>query len=100
MNQPIIVDSFELVECIGVGGMGRIYRACVVGAEQEVAVKVIAPEGSEKLGERFQREIEAHARLLDPGVVQLLDYGELNAMADQLWRRLGADRSAPTTSPD
>ena len=38
------VGQFELLECVGGGGMGRVYRAMDTGLNRTVALKVLSPE--------------------------------------------------------
>ena len=73
----------ELVERIGAGGMGTVYRAR--GADHvDVAVKVLRPAlGAEHAAmlARFAREAEALRRLEHPRIVRLLEHGEQGDIA-------------------
>ncbi len=75
---PERLGDFELLEPIGRGGMGVVYRARQVTLDREVAVKLIRPEQLHFPGvrERFRREIEIVARLQHEGIVQLYSFGE------------------------
>jgi hypothetical protein len=67
----------QLVERIGAGGMGTVYRARA--ADSDVAIKVLRPGlGAERAAmlARFAREAEAMRRLAHPRVVRFLDHGE------------------------
>jgi len=71
-----------LIERIGAGGMGTVYRARADGAD--VAVKVLRPGlGAERAAMlvRFAREAEAMRRLEHPRVVRFLDHGEVGDIA-------------------
>ncbi len=82
VTQSITIGPFVLGDLIGAGGMGRVFRARVSGSDRDVALKVIGDVGDiHAQRERFQREVQAHARLVHPGVVQLLDYGEIDEEA-------------------
>ena len=70
--------GFALVERIGAGGMGTVYRA-KKGDAADVAIKVLRPGfGADRasLLARFAREAEALRRLEHAHVVRLLDHGE------------------------
>jgi len=70
-------DRYELLEEIGRGGMAVVYRARDRQLDREVAVKVMRDDvtvaGDEAA--RFQREVEATAKLLHPNVVTVFDAG-------------------------
>src|SRR5437899_1862767 len=70
-------DDYELLEEIGAGGFGRVYRARDLGLEREVAIKVLHPSLTADLGvvERFQREAQLAARLRHPNIVSIYDIG-------------------------
>jgi hypothetical protein len=71
-----------LIERIGAGGMGTVYRARADGAD--VAVKVLRPGlGADRAAMlvRFAREAEAMRRLEHPRVVRFLDHGEVGDIA-------------------
>ncbi len=69
---------------IGIGSMGRVYRAFQGGIERDVAVKVLHRElsGSAELTTRFHREAKVASRLIHPNVVQVLMTGALPQSAD------------------
>lgn len=72
------VGAFDLVEEIGVGGMGRVYRARRAdGAfDQEVAVKVLDGAGrSDAAIRRFRLERQLLASFEHPGIARLIDGG-------------------------
>src|SRR5881398_3814172 len=68
-------DDYELLEEIGAGGFGRVYRARDLGLEREVAIKVLHPALTADLGvvERFRREAQLAAKLRHPNVVSIYD---------------------------
>jgi eukaryotic-like serine/threonine-protein kinase len=73
----ILAGRYELLEVIGRGGMGVVYRARDRTLERTVAVKVLPAEFAEDvtLVERFSREARAAARLSDPHIVAVFDSG-------------------------
>jgi Flp pilus assembly protein TadD len=67
---------FRLVEFIGEGGMGVVYRAeRTDGILQTVAIKLIGNELANTGQERFKRETQLLARLEHPAIARLIDAG-------------------------
>jgi serine/threonine protein kinase len=71
------MDRFRILERIGSGGMGTVYRAFDERLQREVAVKEIADSDPQ----RVLREAQAGARLNHPGIVTLYELGELDGRA-------------------
>jgi serine/threonine-protein kinase len=71
--------QIRLEHLIGIGSMGRVYRAFQGGIERDVAVKVLHRElsGNAELVARFHREAKVASRLVHPNVVQVLMTGAL-----------------------
>lgn len=79
---PLVLGSYELLEELGAGGMGQVYRAMHSDMQREVAIKTlknIATAGSDST-QRFQREVQAAARLIHPNVVVAHDAGEASGV--------------------
>ncbi|MBI3854179.1 MAG: serine/threonine protein kinase, partial [Planctomycetes bacterium] len=68
---------YEIVETVGRGGMGVVYRARQTGLDRAVALKVLSPRLSSDpdLVGRFEREAKALARLSHPNIVAVHDCG-------------------------
>jgi serine/threonine protein kinase len=62
---------YEIVESIGKGGMGEVYRARDTRVGRDVAIKI----SSEQFGERFEREAQTIASLNHPNICTLYDVG-------------------------
>ncbi|MCC6781341.1 MAG: serine/threonine protein kinase [Planctomycetes bacterium] len=75
---PERLGEFRLIRRLGAGGMGVVYLAEQVSLGRHVALKLVRPEllYFPRARERFQREIEAIARLADPGIVPIHSVGE------------------------
>ncbi len=69
--------AYTLQELIGVGGMGRVYRAEQMALGRTVAVKVIHPHllGDDRIVARFYNEARAASRLNHPNSVSIIDFG-------------------------
>jgi predicted Ser/Thr protein kinase/tetratricopeptide (TPR) repeat protein len=67
----------EIVELVGRGGMGVVYRARQTGLDRVVALKVISPRLAADRGfvDRFEREAKTLARLSHPNIVAVYDCG-------------------------
>ena len=72
------IDAYRILEKIGQGGMGIVYKAVHTKLEQEVAIKVLSPEFSHDPGmrERFVKEAKIQARFSHASVVNILNYIE------------------------
>jgi len=71
------VGGCELIERIGAGGMGVVYKARQVSLGRTVAVKILPDSlrGEPGIEDRFQREISILAKLNHPNIVGILDGG-------------------------
>lgn len=71
---------YELIELIGRGGMGEVYRAFDTARQRLVALKVLPPELAvdESYKHRFRREALLAARLNNPHVVPIHNFGEID----------------------
>ena len=71
------IGHYQLLDCIGRGGMGLVYRARDTRLERDVAVKCLRTELFEAhYTERFKREALLLAKLNHPNIVQIYDFIE------------------------
>ncbi len=72
-----LFPQLEILELIGKGGMGAVYKARQIKLNRLVALKILPPGiGSEPaFAARFTREAQALARLNHPGIVTLYEFG-------------------------
>jgi serine/threonine protein kinase/WD40 repeat protein len=79
---PLRLGKFQLLERVGVGAFGAVWRARDVELDRLVALKVphsgLLSDGEER--ERFQREARAAAQLRHPGLVTVHEVVELNGL--------------------
>ncbi|MEZ6125599.1 MAG: SUMF1/EgtB/PvdO family nonheme iron enzyme [Planctomycetaceae bacterium] len=73
---PNRIGAYDIHEVIGRGGMGVVYRATHTHLKKDVALKLLPSTGDDRAMARFQREVEAVAKLQHPNVVAALDAGE------------------------
>lgn len=107
----VLAQRYRLIDKLGEGGMGSVWRAEHLELGTLVAVKLISREVANNPDalERFRREAHAAAALRSPHVVQILDYGvdgntpfmvmellEGESLAERLARRgsLGMDETS------
>jgi serine/threonine protein kinase len=71
---------YRLIELLGRGGMGAVWRAHDTRTDRIVAIKVLPAHFSDdpKFQQRFRREAHAAARVDSPRVIPIHDYGEID----------------------
>ncbi|NQT11878.1 MAG: serine/threonine protein kinase, partial [Planctomycetes bacterium] len=77
-TRGLVLGNYVILDMLGEGGMGQVFKAQHRRMERTVALKVLAPAAmkSPDLAERFQREVKAAARLSHPNVVTAYDADE------------------------
>jgi len=86
-NTPPLADirrdfpQLEILELVGRGGMGLVYRARQRRLGRDVALKILTPDLAHRpdFAERFLREAQAMAKLSHPNIVTVHDFGEREA---------------------
>ena len=73
-----LFPQLEVIELLGRGGMGVVYKARQPRLNRFVALKIVAPErqNDPQFAERFEREARALASLTHPNIVAVYDFGE------------------------
>jgi predicted Ser/Thr protein kinase len=74
--------QLEIIELLGAGGMGVVYKAKQVTLDRVVALKILPPQSSSdpSFAERFTREARALAKLSHPNIVGIYDFGQANGL--------------------
>ena len=97
-GRPLLVGSYVLLDKLGEGGMGAVYKARNWKLGRVVALKLIRRErlASPDAVRRFQREVRAAAALDHPNVVHALDADEIGGTQrpERSGRPVGRGRSA------
>ena len=77
-----VIQGYEIIERIGVGGMGEVYRARQCSLDREVALKTLSPAHAKdrEFVEKFFREARSAGNLNHPNIVQVHDVGESNGV--------------------
>jgi serine/threonine-protein kinase len=109
------LDGYEILEELGRGGMGVVYKARQKGTEQLVALKMLHPDwlggldgdGRQRAIDQFRLEVQSAARLRHPNRVRILHLGEQDGrpfyameliegrtLADQMRRPEGVSKEA------
>ena len=76
--RSLVLGEYVLIDPLGKGGMGIVYRARHRRMDRLVALKTLTDQatGSDDSVQRFQREVRAAARLSHPNIVAAYDAGE------------------------
>jgi serine/threonine-protein kinase len=99
------LEGFEVLECIGQGGMGEVFRCTRLSDGAPVAVKILTPQMAAvpDYVRRFAREAAAMAQLDHRGIVRLLGRGKAGGhvfiameLIDGVSLRLWAHKNRPT----
>jgi serine/threonine-protein kinase len=71
------IGQYQLLELLGSGGMGEVYKAEHRLLKRPCAVKLIRPDSNAhpQAQARFEREVHAAARLTHPNTIEIYDYG-------------------------
>lgn len=79
-SDTLLIGPYVVLDVLGTGGMGCVYRAEHRAMRRAVALKVIAQHklGNPEMVQRFEREVRAAARLDHPNIVTAFDAGDVD----------------------
>ncbi len=83
----VLNNKWVVLEFIGKGGMGEVYRAHQTNLKRDVAIKVISrewleslengDEEAETIPQRFRREVQAMAQIRHPNILHVFDHDSI-----------------------
>lgn len=94
VSGALIGGRYELINLIGEGGMGQVWRARQINLDREIALKLLVASDFESVEEarrRFSREAHVASAIKHPNVIEVYDvgeHGELTYLAMELLRGL------------
>ncbi len=88
----VLENKWIIIELIGKGAMGEVYRAHQTNLKRDVAIKIISKDILAEIEEdpeelniafgRFQREVQTMAQVRHSNIITIYDYGEIAAEDD------------------
>jgi serine/threonine protein kinase/tetratricopeptide (TPR) repeat protein len=74
----ILANRYEILEILGEGGMGAVYKARDLQLERDIALKVIRPElaSDPEISHRFKQELILARQVSDRNIIRIFDIGE------------------------
>ena len=80
IGRDILQGSFQILQKVGSGGMGAVYKALEPQMNRMVAIKILHPRLANRtdLVTRFRREARAMSQLTHPNTIKVFRYGELD----------------------
>ena len=85
-----LATRYEILDILGVGGMGTVYLARQTSMNRLVAVKVLSPQFSQnpQMIRRFEKEANVVSKLAHPNTVAVFDYGRSDGSIYLVMERL------------
>ncbi len=80
-----LFPQLEILECLGCGGMGAVYKARQPRLDRLVALKILTRDREDamrdaRFAERFEREARALAKLSHPNIVAMYEFGQAEGL--------------------
>ena len=78
----VLANRYEILDLLGEGGMGAVYKARDNELDRLIALKVIRPELSSnpEILQRFKQELVLARQVTDRNIIRIFDLGEANGM--------------------
>ena len=79
-TKHLVMGKYQILEKIGAGGMGQVYKAYHSGTGRVVAIKVILSKSKidPEVVRRFEREVKAAAKLVHQNIITVFDVDQTN----------------------
>ena len=79
-TKHLVMGKYQILEKIGAGGMGQVYKAYHSGTGRVVAIKVILSKSKidPEVIRRFEREVKAAAKLVHQNIITVFDADQIN----------------------
>ena len=79
-TKHLVMGKYQILEKIGAGGMGQVYKAYHSGTGRIVAIKVILSKSKidPEVIRRFEREVKAAAKLVHQNIITVFDADQIN----------------------
>ena len=72
---PLFIGPYRILDCLGEGGMGEVFRALSLEANRLVAIKRLRSGASKEIVEQFEREIRFLHKVDHPNICKVYDSG-------------------------
>jgi eukaryotic-like serine/threonine-protein kinase len=78
----VLAGRYEIIEMLGEGGMGAVYKATDRELERTIALKVIRPElaNNPEILQRFKQELILARQITDRNIIRIFDLGEADGI--------------------
>ena len=83
----VFAGRYQIIEELGGGGMGRVYRALDTKIKEKVALKLIKPEiaSDKETIERFRNELSLARKIVHRNVCRMFDIGKRKGPISSPW---------------
>ena len=90
------MKKYEILDKLGQGGMGVVYRAVQKNLNREVAIKILPKAYSEnpEVKRRFVSEMQICGKLAHPNIIQIFDNGEQDGTLYYVMEYIQGDRKS------
>ena len=78
----LLANRYQIIQMLGEGGMGAVYKANDIELDRVIALKVIRPElaSNPEILQRFKQELILARQVTDRNVIRIFDLGEANGI--------------------
>ena len=96
----VLAGRYEILEMLGEGGMGAVYKARDRELTRTVALKVIRPDlvRNPAIVERFKQELRLSHQVTHKNVIRIYDLGEVRASSSSRWSTSRVKTCVPSSA--